>query len=106
MAENPFLYEVGSAQLTRAGLPNNKKWKILGEMGESEFTQPTKHALNLSNRTRASLVEHSNGATYLDRSLCQLDNGVSSCVRPIALADPPASGTQATSLSKKPSPKF
>jgi hypothetical protein len=30
MAEGLFPYEVGSAQLDRAGLPNNKRWENLG----------------------------------------------------------------------------
>jgi hypothetical protein len=44
MAEGLFLYEVGSAQLTRADLTNNQRWD---EVGVSQSTRPTKHTLNL-----------------------------------------------------------
>jgi hypothetical protein len=40
MAEGLFLYEVGSAQLTRADLTNSKRWD---EVGDSVFSRPTKH---------------------------------------------------------------
>jgi hypothetical protein len=43
MAEDLVLYEVDSAQLTRANLTNNKKWD---EVRNSEVAQPTKHTLS------------------------------------------------------------
>jgi hypothetical protein len=48
MAEGIFLYEMGSAQLTQADLTNSKRWD---EVGDSVFSQPTKHTLNLLRRS-------------------------------------------------------
>jgi hypothetical protein len=47
MAEGFFLYEVGSAQLTRADLTNNKGWN---EVADSVFSRPTKHTLSGSEK--------------------------------------------------------
>jgi hypothetical protein len=44
MAEGLYLYEVGSAQLSRPDLTNTQTWD---ELGISMLTQPTKHTLSV-----------------------------------------------------------